>query len=58
MVLSVIVLILFASDLLLGVAGQHEMAPFRAKYIFVDIIFSVCSGVMAFLSWITFREQV
>ena len=58
MVLSIIVLILFLSDLLLGFAGQHELAPFRAYSKILDIVFCVCAGVMAYLSWLTFREQV
>ena len=56
--ISVIVLVLFSSDLILGLAGMENLAPFKYSNMVMDIIFVVCSGALAIMSWFTFREQV
>lgn len=68
MVVAIIVLVLFSSDLLLGLFGI-EFAPFRGfqspetnnsamiRWI-MDVVFAVSGGVLGFLSWKTFKEQV
>ena len=43
MAISILVLILFVSDLLLGVAGLKAIAPFKGASIVIDLIFyGVC----------------
>jgi len=56
--ISVIVLVLFLADLILGLAGMANLAPFKYNNMIMDIIFIVCSGSLAVMSWFTFREQV
>ncbi len=56
--ISVIVLVLFAADLILGLAGMANLAPFKYNNMVMDIIFIVCSAGLAMMSWFTFREQV
>ncbi len=56
--IAVIVLILFLADLILGLAGMENIAPFKYNNMVMDIIFVVCSGSLALMSWFTFREQV
>ncbi len=56
--ISILVLILFVADLLLGLANARSMAPLRGESIVLDIVFAICAGVLGFLSWTTFRKQV
>ena len=56
--IAVIVFALFLADLVFGLAGMSNMAPFKYTNLVMDIIFILCSGVLAAMSWFTFREQV
>lgn len=56
--IAVIVLVLFLADLLLGLAGQFRLAPFRYASLLMDIVFVIISGILAWMSWITFKQQV
>lgn len=58
LVISALVLVLFLSDFVLMFAGLKAIAPFKGASWLIDIVFSVCAGVVAFLSWQTFKEQV
>ncbi len=58
LVISILVFLLFASDLLLWTVGMDEVAPFRGAHRGIDIVFSVCAAVLGLLSFLTFREQV
>lgn len=49
--ISALVLIVFSLDLVLGM-------PFNGVNKIMDIGFIVCSGILAYLSWTTLREQV
>jgi len=49
--ISVIVFALFLADLILGLAGMNEVAPFKYAN-------SVCSLALALMSWFTLKEQV
>lgn len=57
MFIAILILILFLSDLILGFVDS-TFAPFRMASMTMDIVFSVCSAALAYLSWITFKEQV
>ena len=51
--------ILFVADLVLGFSGQATMAPFKyGPGMIIDIVFVIVSGVLAYMSWTTFRQQV
>jgi hypothetical protein len=57
--ISVIVFLLFLADLILYfLLGNRDLAPFKGANLPVDIVFVVCSLVLALLSWFTYREQV
>ena len=56
--ISVIVFVLFLADLILGMAGMNEVAPFKYADLTIDIVFSVCSFALALMSWFTLKEQV
>ena len=58
LIISVIVFALFLADLILGMAGMHEVAPFKYADLTIDIVFSVCSLILAIMSWFTLKEQV
>ena len=58
MVISLVVFILFFSDLIIGkLLGMPSLAPFRGAYWPIDVVFAICAFVLGFLSWLTFREQ-
>ena len=56
--IAVIVFALFLADLILGLAGMNQIAPFKFANMIIDIVFVVCSLVLAIMSWFTLREQV
>lgn len=56
--IAVIVFALFVADLVLGLAGMNQIAPFKYANMVIDIVFVVCSLVLAIMSWFTLREQV
>ena len=56
--IAVIVFALFLADLILGLAGIFEIAPFKYANSTIDVVFVVCSLMLAVLSWFTFKEQV
>lgn len=56
--IAAIVFALFLADLVLGLADMVELAPFKYASMVIDIVFVVCSLVVAIMSWFTLREQV
>lgn len=56
--IAVIVFALFLADLILGLAGMFEIAPFKYANSTIDVVFVVCSLMLAVLSWFTFKEQI
>jgi hypothetical protein len=56
--ISILVMILFLADLLLGLANARSIAPLRGEDLLMDLVFIVCAAVLGFLSWVTFRKQV
>lgn len=51
MAIAVVLLIIFGMDLAMGV-------PFDGRSSTMDVAFIVCSAILAYLSWTTFREQM
>ncbi|MCP4083324.1 MAG: hypothetical protein GY819_07245 [Planctomycetaceae bacterium] len=58
LVISILVFLLFFSDLLLSMTGMESAAPFRGAHTGIDIVFSVSAAILGILSFFTFREQV
>ena len=61
MVIAILVLVLFLSDLVLGLAGL-DLAPFKGfegvMRLVMDGVFALGGGVLGFLAWKTYREQI
>jgi hypothetical protein len=55
---AIIVLLLFGADLLFGMLGMVDLAPFRFENFLIDVIFTACSLAIGVMSWFTLREQV
>lgn len=56
--IAVVVFVCFLADLLMGLAGSPNLAPFHYANMTIDIVFVVCSLILGILSWFTLREQV
>ena len=56
MVIAILVLILFLSDLLFGLVGMTGLAPFQGTKKLMDLMFIICACGLAFLSWTTLKE--
>jgi len=50
MVIAIVVFLLFLLDLIIKV-------PFQRANLVMDVVFVLCAGALAFISWTTFREQ-
>lgn len=57
LVIASLVLLIFLLDLVLGLGGLTTMAPFRFASVLMDIIFMVAAGGLAYVAWLTYREQ-
>ena len=58
LIISVIVFALFLADLILGLAGMYQIAPFKYASMMMDIVFVISALVLGVLSFFTFKEQV
>ena len=56
--ISAIVFLLFLADLILGLSGMAQLAPFKYASMVTDIIFAVASLILAVMSFYTLRKQV
>ena len=56
--ISIIVLVFFLSDFVLGITGMRSLAPFRFASWMMDIIFSISAAALGLMSWKTYKEQV
>lgn len=56
--ISVFVFALFLADLILGLAGMYQIAPFKYASMMMDIVFVICALILGVLSYFTFKEQV
>ena len=56
LVIAILVFLIFFFDLLFGMLGMTSFAPFKMSSLLMDLIFLLCAGGLAFLSWTSFRE--
>jgi len=56
--IAAIVLVLLLADIIFGLAGLPQLAPFKYASLVLDIVFIVCAALLGFLSWQTLKEQV
>jgi hypothetical protein len=54
---SLLVVAIFLIDVLMGLFGMSTNAPLRFASPGMDFTFVVCGGLLAYLSWSTYREQ-
>ena len=57
LVASILVVVLFLADAVLGMAGMSEIAPLGSASLLMDIAFVVFGSAMIYLSYSTYREQ-
>ncbi len=57
-VVSVLLLILFLTDLILALTPAWQWGPFGGKSIMTDILFVLCAAGLGAISFFTLREQV
>ena len=55
---AVLILIVFLTDLVAALAGFKALAPFQGANQMMDIVFVLCAAGLAFVSWTTLKEQV
>ncbi len=53
MVIAILVVALFLFDLVV----PSTMAPFKKSSVMLDVLFVLCGGALAYLSWSTLKEQ-
>lgn len=57
LVIASLVFLIFLLDLVLGLAGLTNMAPFRLASWLMDVIFMLAAGGIAYVAWLAYREQ-
>jgi hypothetical protein len=53
-----IVFAIFLADLVLGLLGMEQLAPFKYANWIMDTVFVVCALSVGILAWQTYKEQV
>ena len=56
LVFSALVFLIFFLDLVLGLFGS-EWAPLMLASLWMDILFMLAAGGLAYVAWTTFKEQ-
>ncbi|EMI41188.1 signal peptide protein [Rhodopirellula sp. SWK7] len=54
---SILLLVLFGADLIMGFAGMQDAAPMQSTSMLMDLAFLIFAGLLAYLSFTTYREQ-
>jgi len=57
LVASILLLVLFTADLLMGIAGMGDIAPLGAASLLMDTGFVIFAGILLYMSLTTYREQ-
>ena len=57
MAIAIVVFLVFLLDLVFGMSGMREMAPFQNASTLIDIMFMISAAALAYMAWATFREQ-
>lgn len=57
LVVAVIIVVLFLADAVMGLMGMAAMAPLRSANLMMDITFIILGSVLAYMSFVTWREQ-
>lgn len=57
LVASTLVAVAFLADAVLGFLGNTGLAPFGAANMLMDIVYMILGGILAFMSFKTWKEQ-
>lgn len=57
LVASILVVVLFFADLVMGLIGMQDLAPLRSASTLMDAVFILAGAVLIFMSWKTYRQQ-
>ncbi len=57
LVASILVVVLFFADLVMGLIGMQDLAPLRSASTLMDAVFILAGAVLIFMSWTTYRQQ-
>jgi hypothetical protein len=57
LVVAIIIVVLFLADAVMGFMGMATMAPLRSANMLMDITFIILGSVLAYMSFVTWREQ-
>lgn len=57
LVASILVVVLFFADLVMGLIGMQDLAPLRSASTLMDAAFILAGAVLIFMSWTTYRQQ-
>lgn len=57
LVVSILIVVLFLADALMGMAGMKDLAPLQSASTMMDITFVIVGSILIFMSWKTYREQ-
>ena len=57
LVASILVVVLFFADLVMGLIGMQDLAPLRSANTLMDAVFILAGAVLIFMSWTTYRQQ-
>ncbi len=57
LVVAVIIVVLFLADAVMGFLGMEAVAPLRSASLMMDITFILCGSLLAYMSFVTWREQ-
>ena len=57
LVTSILVVVLFLADAVMGMAGMTDLAPLQSASTTMDFTFVIVGAIMIFMSWKTYREQ-
>jgi len=61
MAIAGLLLTIFLLDLLIPFVVSKDLiwlAPFKGASMMMDLVFAICAGVLGFLSYLTFKEQI
>lgn len=56
LVIAVVIVVLFLTDAVMGMAGMSTSAPLGSASLMMDLAFVTAGALLIFMSWATWRE--
>jgi hypothetical protein len=57
LVVAVIIVVIFLADAIMGFMGMSTVAPLRSANLLMSITFIITGSILAYMSFVTWREQ-